>query len=156
MFTTVVFSGLVAGLLYGYACSVNIGLKSLPDREYIKAMQSINAGIQNPGFFLSFAGLLLLFPATALSLYRLHLPLFSLFIAAMAVYFIGVFGVTMFGNVPLNERLASFSTFTATGYDTEAARQRFEKPWLLFHNSRTIAAVISFGLTVLFILKQKT
>jgi uncharacterized membrane protein len=64
LFTTILFSGLVAGLLYSYSTSVNPGLKALPDNEYIRAMQSINTAIQNPVFFIAFMGLLLLFPFT--------------------------------------------------------------------------------------------
>jgi uncharacterized membrane protein len=57
LFFTILLSGLVAGLLYAYSCSVNSGLKNLPDAAYLKAMQSINIAIQNPLFFASFLGL---------------------------------------------------------------------------------------------------
>lgn len=50
----VVLTGLVAGLLYGYACSVTGGLGRLPDADYLSAFQSINKAIQNPWFFISF------------------------------------------------------------------------------------------------------
>ena len=43
-------TALIAGLLYAYSCSVNIGLGRLADAEYISAMQSINKAIQNPLF----------------------------------------------------------------------------------------------------------
>ena len=55
-------TALIAGLLYAYSCSVNIGLGRLADAEYISAMQSINKAIQNPLFFISFMGTLLLLP----------------------------------------------------------------------------------------------
>jgi len=64
---TIILSGLVAGLLYSYACSVNPGLHKLSDKEYIGAMQSINVAIQNPVFFISFMGSLILFPVQSFS-----------------------------------------------------------------------------------------
>ena len=41
---------------YGYLVSVNGGLHRLNDSEYVRTMQSINAVIQNPLFFVSFLG----------------------------------------------------------------------------------------------------
>ena len=61
---TATCTALIAGLLYAYSCSVIPGLKSLPDAEYIVTMQSINKAIQNPVFFISFMGTLVLLPIT--------------------------------------------------------------------------------------------
>jgi uncharacterized membrane protein len=157
LFTTILFSGLVAGLLYSYSTSVNPGLKTLPGNEYIRAMQSINTAIQNPVFFISFIGLLLLFPFTTYLLYN-HVPKgsFYLFALAMAIYFIGVFGITMFFNVPLNEQLARFSLSTASQNEISAMRKLFEKPWNRYHTIRTILSIVSFALTILSVLKQKS
>lgn len=155
VFFTVLFIGLVAGLFYAYSCSVNIGLNKLSDKEYLNAMQSINSAIQNPIFFLTFMGLLILFPITSYQLYQNQTNAFGLFIAAMGIYFVCVFGVTIFGNVPLNEQLANFSIQTETENEIALMRQTFEKPWNAYHSIRTIASVISFGLTVLFLIKQK-
>jgi uncharacterized membrane protein len=155
LFTTILFSGLVAGLLYGYSCSVNIGLKSLADNEYIKAMQSINIAIQNPIFFVSFMGLLFVFPITTYLLYQQQNIFFYLFVAAMLIYVVGVFGVTIFCNVPLNEQLAKFPILTATQLEISAMRKLFEKHWNLYHSIRTIAAIMAFALTILFVVKQK-
>ena len=49
-------TGLIAGVLYAYAVSVNLGLAAQPDASYIATMQAINEKIQNPLFFLSFFG----------------------------------------------------------------------------------------------------
>ena len=48
---TVLFAGLIAGLLFSYSCSVNLGLHHLSDAEYVKTMQAINIEIQNFYFF---------------------------------------------------------------------------------------------------------
>jgi len=155
LFTTILFSGLTAGLFYSYSCSVNSGLKMLDDAAYIKAMQSINIAIQNPLFFLSFLGLLITFPITAIDLYKQHSNLFYLFVIALSVYFVAVFGVTVFFNVPLNEQLAKFPVPTANENELSAMRQAFEKPWNTFHSIRTVASVVSFGLCIIVIINQK-
>ena len=66
LFLSVLLSGLIMGLLYGYACSVNPGLNKLSDAEYLRAMQSINTAIQNPVFFISFMGTLFILPVTSM------------------------------------------------------------------------------------------
>lgn len=155
-FLSLFLSGLIAGLLFSYSCSVNPGLKSLGDNEYIKAMQSINLAIKNPYFLISFMGLLLVFPVSTYLMYRQQTDTsFYLMLAAMIIYFIGVFGITMFCNVPLNEQLAKFLISSALANDISTMRQTFEKPWNSYHTIRTIASIISFGLTILSIIKQK-
>lgn len=156
LFITTLFSGLVAGLLYSYSCSVNIGLKALPDAEYLKAMQSINIAIQNPFFFISFMGLLLLFPFSAWGLYSQQTTTsFYLLLVATAFYFIGVFGVTVFGNVPLNNQLAGFVISSASSEEISKMRFTFETSWNKFHLIRTVSAILSFGFTILSIMKWK-
>ena len=156
LFITLLFSGLIAGLLYSYSCSVNPGLKALSDTEYLKAMQSINRAIQNPYFFVCFMGLLLLFPLTSWSLYQQHLTRsFYFMLIAAALYFIGVFGITVIGNVPLNDQLDRFVISTSSSEDIAAMRQIFEMPWNLFHLVRTVSAMLSFGFTILALFKYK-
>ncbi len=155
LFTSIFFSGLVAGLLYAYSCSVNAGLRSLSDSEYIKAMQSINIAIQNPVFFIPFMGLLLIFPVTTYQLYAQHNTSFYLLLAATIIYMAGVFGVTVFFNVPLNEQLAKFPVLTASQTEISAMRTTFEKPWNSYHLVRTLASVVAFGLSVLSLVKDK-
>ncbi|WP_373011451.1 DUF1772 domain-containing protein [Mucilaginibacter sp.] len=142
-------TALIAGLFYAYSCSVNIGLGRLPDREYIAAMQSINRTIQNPLFFASFMGTLILLPLSA----YLHYPLplqgkFLLLLIAAVVYAIGVFGVTIFGNVPLNNALDNFNLQTASVNEIANQRIKFEQPWLLLHNIRTVCSVVCLLLTL--------
>jgi uncharacterized membrane protein len=152
---TLLFSGLVAGLFYSYSCSVNPGLKMLKDSGYLKAMQSINIAIQNPVFFITFVGLVILLPITAYKLYQQPGDGFILFMIATVVYVIGVFGLTMFCNVPLNNRLAAFSIDTASETDLAAMRHIFEKPWNSYHTIRTISAIASFALLIVCTFKQK-
>ena len=153
LFIALLFSGLIAGLLFGYSCSVNPGLTALPDAEYISAMQSINIAIQNPVFLTVFVGLALIFPVTVFVYYKERPKLYYLLVSAAIVYMAGVFGVTLFFNVPLNRQLAGFSGVDRAGI--RAIRQAFEGPWNAFHSIRTAAAIVAFGLTGAFALRQK-
>lgn len=147
---------LLTGLFYGYSCSVINGLGNLQDTTYLQSFQSINKSIQNPYFFVSFIGSLFMLPlSTWLSYKNCNPATFYLLLSATLIYTIAVFGVTIFGNVPLNEQLAKFAISTATTNEIAAMRKAFEKPWNLYHNIRTIASIISFSLAILSLVNQK-
>lgn len=155
-FTAVLLTGLLAGLFYGYDCSVTSGLVNLSDSCYLQSFQSINKAIQNPYFFFSFMGSLLVLPvASWLSYSSNNLVSFYMLLLATILYFIGVFGVTIFGNVPLNEQLANFPISTSSETEISAMRKIFEKPWNYYHSIRTIASILAFGLTIFSIIKNK-
>ena len=155
-FVTILFTGLLAGLFYGYDCSVIKGLGNLQNNVYLQSFQYINKAIQNPYFFISFMGSLLLLPLTTWLSYKSgSLTTFYFLLSSTLIYVVGVFAVTIFGNVPLNEQLAKFSILTATTNEIAAMRKAFEKPWNTYHTIRTIASVISFGLAILSIIKNK-
>ena len=59
------------------------------------------------------------------------------------------FGVTIFGNVPLNEALDAFPLKTATLEEISRARRDFEIPWNNLHSIRTVASVISLLLVII-------
>ena len=147
---TTTLTALIAGLFYAYSCSVNLGLGRLANKEYLIAMQSINRAILNPLFFASFIGTFLMLPlSTYLNYNHLHDTRFILLLFATVIYAIGTFGVTIFGNVPLNNVLDKFNIMTASAEEISTQRIFFEKPWLLLHNIRTIAAVISLVLVII-------
>ncbi len=156
LFLTILFSGLVAGLMYAFSCSVNTGLKNLSDPAYLSAMQSINIAIQNPLFFISFMGLLVIFPITVFKYYHAGAnTTFCLILASAVIYIAAVFGVTVLGNVPLNEKLARFTIHKASPEEIASMRQLFEIPWNTFHTIRTIASIVSFSLCILSAIFQK-
>jgi uncharacterized membrane protein len=155
-FVTVLLTGLLAGLFYGYDCSVAKGLGNLQDELYLQSFQSINKAILNPYFFISFMGSLILLPvASWFSYNNCNTATFYLLLSASLIYVIGVFGVTIFGNVPLNEQLANFSISNSTESEISAMRKVFEKPWNTYHTIRTIASIVAFGLAILSIIKSK-
>jgi len=147
---TVLFSGLIAGLLFCYSCSVNLGLHNLTDVEYVKAMLSINKEIQNFYFLSIFIGLLFLFPlATWTSYTANNKVIFYLLLCSTIIYFVGVFGVTIFGNLPLNNKLAEINLSNTSQEMLSMLRNQFETNWAKFHLIRTSASIISFLLTII-------
>ena len=146
---TTLTTALVAGLLFGYACSVNPGLAKLPDEQYIAAMQSINRVIQNPVFFSCFFGTLFLLPYCVYLQYGQGLSTrCTLLLVATIIYAFAVIGITVFGNVPLNETLNNFDPGSASKENMGAARAAFEKPWNILHLIRTFFSIVTLLLTI--------
>ncbi|SDR14969.1 Uncharacterized membrane protein [Chryseobacterium soldanellicola] len=139
---TATLTALIAGLFYAYSCSVVLGLGKLSDVEYLKSMQSINREILNPVFFISFMGTAILLPVSAF-LFRSQGPVFVFLLLASIAYLIGVFGVTMFGNVPLNDQLDQFDIVNSTTENIRKMREAFESKWNFLNNIRTVFSLIT-------------
>lgn len=145
---TATVTALIAGLYYAYSCSVNGGLGRLPDMIYLQSMQSINRVILNPAFLFSFMGTLFLLPLSAYLNYAPASPRFILLTAAALVYAIGSFGVTIAGNVPLNDALDAFNLQSASAEELANMRTHFEAPWNKLHSIRTYATIVSLVLVI--------
>ena len=142
-------TALIAGLFYAYSCSVNPGLGKLSDANYLLAMQSINREILNPVFFMSFMGTVILLPVCTFMQYSQPVSLrFWLLLTATILYVVGVFGVTMFGNVPLNNALDAFNIPAASPAELAAMRLRLEGPWNSLNTIRTLANILSLMLVI--------
>jgi uncharacterized membrane protein len=147
---TATMTALVAGLFYSWSCSVIPGLSRLSDKSYIASMQSINKAILNPVFFVSFVGTLVLLPISTYQFYVRPLSIqFWLLAIATLIYIIGVFGVTVFGNVPLNDQLAAFNLSSARAKEIAAHRLQFEAAWNNFNTLRAISAVSVLVLVII-------
>lgn len=146
---TAVSTALMGGLFYAYSCSVNPGLGRLSDIGYLSAMQSINRAILNPVFFSSFLGSLVLLPVSTWAYFSYSVsPGSWCVLGATLVYFIGVFGVTMGGNVPLNNVLDKADLTAVAGGQLAQQRAAFEQRWNRLNTVRTVAAVVTVALMV--------
>lgn len=151
----IILTGLLAGLFYGYQCSVINGLGRLGNREYLLAFQHVNSAILNPVFFLSFIGSLIVMIVTTMVMYRSgNTALFPYLLAATAIYAIGVFGITIACNVPLNNAVAALNIQAATSEEIGRMRLGFEAKWNKWHLIRTVASTISFAILVLPLIKK--
>jgi len=139
-------TGLVAGVFYAHAVSVNLGLAAQPDTDYVAAMQAINERIQNPLFFLSFFGAALFLLAALAAHYRRlqrSSGRFRLIALACALYIGGGFLLTVFVNVPMNEELAQVSAGASPG-ELASARAAYEGVWNFWNGVRTVFSILAF------------
>ena len=146
---TVLTVGLVAGLFYSWSISVMLGMKKLPDREFILSMQAMNRAIQNPLFFTCFFGALVLLCISCFQHYVMPFDInFAIVLVAALLYFIGVIGVTIAGNVPLNNMLENFDLLKSSNDQVSQMRVLFETKWNTLNNVRTICNVLAFILLI--------
>lgn len=149
----IVLTGLSAGLFYAWQVSVIPGIKKVADTTYLESMQSINRAILNPAFFLIFFGSIILLTTSTIQQFNTG-PRFWLLLGALLIYLIGTLGVTMFGNVPLNNTLEVLDLTELVNDKALDFRQLYEQKWNRFHLIRTICAVLSFLLSVLAIVSN--
>jgi uncharacterized membrane protein len=157
LFSAILISGLSAGFFYAWEVSVIPGTKQISDRSYLEAMQSINRAILNPAFFVIFIGSLLLLIVSSYMQYRASVNLsFWLMLGATLTYLAGTFGVTVSGNVPMNETLDALNLAEITTDGLKDIRISFEEKWNLLHRIRTVFAVLSFVLSLVAAFVEKS
>lgn len=146
LFISILSTGLMAGLFFGWAVSVNLGLARVSDRTYVATMQSINRAIVNPLFIVVFMGAAAALVAAAV-VYAVDgqsKRATWLFVAA-GTYVVGVLGVTIGGNIPLNDKLEAFDLENSAEEAISQQRHGYESPWVRWHNIRTAASVLALG-----------
>ena len=148
-FLAALLSALLAGIFYAYSCSVSPGLQRLPDSAFLAAMQHINRAILNPAFFLCFLGPLVLLPLSAYLYGDKNSMGFWCLVAATLLYWIGVFGITMVCNVPLNNQLDVFDISKGSSKALSEMRAQFEMPWNRWHLLRTVISVLAASLALM-------
>lgn len=143
-------TGLVAGLLFSFSVAIVPALRLLKPKVHLEIMQKINVKILNPVFMLSFLGPSFLLPLAAF-LYR-SAAAFPLLLASAVLYLIGVTGVTIAGNAPLNYRLDRVKLDQCNDTEAERIRQEFNgagAAWMRLHSVRTIASIAATVLVLI-------
>ena len=135
-------TGLVAGLLFGFACAVMPGLSRVDDAAFVAVMQSINRRILNGAFLACFVG------APVLTVAALVLEFVGdghdVLAIVCAVLLTGVsYLITSAVNVPLNNAVDA-----AGALEPSAVRARFEARWVRWNIARTLASAGAFGALV--------
>ncbi|MFD4557144.1 DUF1772 domain-containing protein [Streptomyces sp. NPDC058469] len=127
--------GLIAGVFYVFACAIMPALARSDDRVFVEVMRNINDVIQNPVFFLSFMGALLLAGVSAWQ--ARGRPYRGWVWAGLGAHALA-FLVTVAFNIPLNNGLAD------TG-DVGVARDRFESAWVGWNVVRAVLSTVGVG-----------
>ena len=137
--------GLSAGFFFTYEASVTLGLAEVDDVTYVETFQAINATIRNVWFGIVFFGSV---PAAAFALgaHRNESLAKKGLIGAALVLYIACVGLTMAGNVPLNDDLAAVTEITSES--AALARSAFEDEWNTLNLIRTLAVVAGFACLV--------
>lgn len=139
--------GLIAGAFLVFSSFVMKALERLPTPQGIAAMQSINITVINPVFMGVLMGTVLTCLIVAvMTVLRWNQPGAALMLAGSLLYLIGVFGVTIAFNVPLNDTLAAAKPESPEGAQLWA---RYLTNWTAWNHLRTIS---SLGASACFIL----
>lgn len=145
-------TAIVAGVFLTFSDFVMRSLAAAPPAAGAEAMQQINRKVLVSVFMTLFFGLAI---ASLWAAYHAFSTMTgSAQIAAMSgalLYLIGVFGVTIFGNVPMNNRL---DRMTFGGSEAQAYWPTYVQGWVGLNHVRTAAsaaAASSFGIAALLI-----
>ncbi|MEN8250503.1 MAG: DUF1772 domain-containing protein [Bacteroidota bacterium] len=149
LYGAVVLTGLSAGLFYAWSVSVIPGTKKVVDSTYLETMQSINRAILNPAFFLIFFGSIIFLSIGSIYHFNANKTTFWLMLTSSIFYLVGTVGVTVLGNVPLNDQLDELNLGEMTSNKILEFRNFYETNWNRLHLIRTVFAVASFMLSVI-------
>ena len=145
----ILLTGLMAGIFFTWSNAVKPGIGKLSDIEYLRALQSMNRVILNNAFKIIFLGAIIavaLVPVFYFNLYPKNI--FWLFVFTLVIYWIGVFGVTVSGNIPLNEILDKTNLESITSEEIKTLRKSVEVKWNNFNLIRCISSGTTFILLI--------
>ena len=145
LFTTAATGcGVVGGIFFAFSNFIMRALGELPPAQGVAAMQAINRTVLNPLFFLVFFGSGLAALIAAGHAWLTGGTASALIGTAAAVSHVaGSLGVTLFGNVPLNNRLAGLGAHDAA---LAATWTHYQSAWTRLNTVRTAASVLAAAL----------
>lgn len=140
----------MAGIFFTWTNAVKPGIGTLDDMTYMKAFQAMNRLILNPLFYIVFIlPVLTISISTYMSFGSTKLYVFELFLLSTLLYVLGVFLITILGNIPLNELLENTDLEKISLTELSDLRWKIENKWNNFNLIRTVSSFISFLLLVI-------
>lgn len=136
--------GLTSGILFDFSITIVPSLRALTAKQHIEAMQVINVKIVNLFFLVCFMGPVIFLPFTTY-LHR-EAEQFPMLIIASALYIVGVIGVTVVGNIPLNNQLETVNLNQLSEEEAEPIRQDYQgvnARWMKWHTVRTVVSIMT-------------
>lgn len=146
---TTLLTGLLAGIFFTWSNAITPGIGRLDDINYLSAFQNMNRTIVNPLFLIIFMGPVFLSFVTAYLYKSNHPYILWLLLLAAILYFVGVFLVTIIGNIPLNNLLDKTDLTNISLEEARSLRDKFELKWNNLHLVRTITSTLSFLLLII-------
>ncbi len=143
----IVMTGLMAGIYFAFSVFIMESLAQLPALQGARAMNKINDVIINTLFLPVFFGSTLWYAGLIVwSFADWQQTRSVLIISAAIIYIAGMFLVTAFGNVPLNNRLKeSESSETALGH----CWSKYLQQWTRLNHLRMLSCMASCTLLAL-------
>ncbi len=139
---SVIACALVSGVFLSFSDFVMISLHKTTRLGGVEAMQIINREVFKTVFMVLLMGMSILsLVLIGLTWFQVEGRATTLIIAGGLIYFIGVFVVTMLGNVPLNVQLDGMNhrDIVTANYWTEI----YYPKWLLWNHVRTLASGVA-------------
>ncbi len=147
---------LVAGFLFAFAIVTMPGIRSLNDREFIRAFQVMDRVIQNnqPIFVLVWVGsVVALVTSAVLGIWQLDGAGRLLIIFAALAYLLGVQLPTVTINIPLNNKLQTLDVDAINETTQKAARKDFEPRWNQWNSIRAAFASLASALLIILLFR---
>ena len=141
----ILWFGGMAGFFWSFSVVVMPGLGLSEPTTALAAMQDINLGVRNSLFAIGFFGAALIAVAIAVRSALTLKPRHLLQGGAALLYLAGAFGVTVAGNVPMNEALA---VVDASSAGADAAMADYLRNWTNLNHIRTVSALAAAALLV--------
>ena len=139
-------SGLMAGLYFAFSSFIMRALGGVEPTAGIAAMNAINLTIVRSAFLPLFLGSTLVAAVLAvIGIVDRETPHALPMLAGGAIYVVGMFGVTMARNVPLNDALAKVDPASGEG---SALWRRYLGQWTRWNHLRTLASLAACALHV--------
>ena len=139
-------TGIMAGIFFTWSNAVMPGIGKLDDLEFLQALKSMNRVILNNAFMAVFGGAMIaVFLLPVFHFTSSPKALFWFYVGTFLLYAVGVFGVTVGGNVPLNELLDGTNLDITSVPEIKALRETIESRWNSLNLIRTVCSILTFG-----------
>lgn len=134
--------GLIAGLYFAFSAFIMTALGQTDPAVGTAAMNAINSTILRSTFIPLFFGTTLTSALLAiLALFQWSEPGTALMLIGGLGYLLGMFGVTVAFNVPLNNQLAK----AESGEKADNLWARYLNKWTVWNHVRTVASTVACG-----------
>lgn len=133
--------GLIAGVYFAFSTFIMTSFARIAPAAGVAAMNAINLDIVKSVFMPVFFGTTLAAAILAgLAFFRWGAPGSMAVLAGGVIYVVGMLGVTLIFNVPLNDALATVDPSSAEGASLWA---RYARDWTFWNHVRLIASIVA-------------
>jgi len=140
----ILLTGIMAGIFFTWSNAVMPGIGKLGDLEFLQALKSMNRVILNKAFMAVFGGAMVaVFLVPMIQFNGVPKALFWFYVFTFVLYAVGVFGVTIQCNIPLNELLEGSNLDALSMEELKSLRTTIESDWNRYNLIRTVCASLT-------------